>query len=162
MVKDSVVIKLKPFKMTDVKNRDLILKMLKYEDSIITSEVGQSIYRNKVNEALFSIEPQLIIQRMTLKHFGFDTDDDSGSNYREIFRNYYKSPTNYDKEVLQSVTYMRANRCVYYTQPIIKVGDKIPNVELYDLDGKTKLDLHKDILKEGDFNYAFMCAFSTS
>ena len=159
---DIVNTKLKPFTKDDLSDRDLVISMLKKEDTIINDEdVGQAIYRNKYNESLYTLEPQLIIQRIVLKHFGFNTSDENVQMYREIFRTYYKSPTDYDKEVLNSVTYMRSNRCVYYTSPKINVGDTIENVNLLALDGKTKMNLHSDILKQ-PYELALLCAFSTS
>jgi hypothetical protein len=152
----------RPFTQTELKDRDLIIKMLKFEDTLINDEkFGQEIYRNELNGKGTSLEPQFIIQRTVLDHFGFDTSDDSLTTYREIFRTYYKSPFEYDKEVLDSVTYMRENRCVYYKTPEIKVGDKIPDVKIYKQDGKTQVMLHQDILGELK-TPALIMAFSTS
>lgn len=150
---------IQPFTLTNIRDRDLVIKMLRYEDSIIHSDDGQAIYKNPFNESLTSLEPRLIIQRVVLNKYSFDTSDQSVSNYREIFRNYYNSPTDYDKEVLSSVTYMRENKCVYYTSPVINIGDEIPDCKLYQLDGKTETSLYQQL---GDSSHAMLCAFSSS
>jgi len=153
---------IKPFTESDLLNRTLVIEMLKYEDQLINDEqFGQEIYKNEFNGKGTSLDPQFIIQRSVLDNFGFDTTDESLLRYREIFRTYYKSATDYDKEVLDSVTYMRENRCVYYTSPVIKVGDKIPDVNLYKLDGKTVMGLHKDILNK-ESEKTLIMSFSTS
>jgi hypothetical protein len=148
-----------PFTKDDLKNRPLILEMLKHEESIFNSEnVGQEVYRNELNGT--HLEPHFIIQRMVLRYFGFDTSDTSLFNYREIFRTYYKSPFEYDNEVLSTVVYMRENRCVYYKTPDIKLGEIIPNVSLYKLDGKEKVNMHN--ILGNDYDHALICSFSTS
>lgn len=150
-----------PFTSTHVKNRDLIILMLKYEDSIYFGDIGKQLYANKFYLPRTSLNPEYTIIRMVLQQFGFNTDDESIENYLSIFKNYYQSPTSYDKEVLDSVVYMRENKCVYYTAPDINVGDKLPNCSICQLDGQTKISVH-DILKMHDFEYAFIGAFSTS
>ena len=148
-----------PFSINTINDRDLIIQMLKHEDEIIFSEYGQNIYKEKDNNAFSSLMPEYAINRKVLSDFGFDTSDDSVENYRKIFSHYYKSANDYDAEVLSSVVYMRENRCVYYSAPIINVGDTIPDCELYNLDGETKNNI-KNIL--GEFDHAFICGFSSS
>ena len=67
-----------PFSTTDLNNRDLIIKMLKYEDTIYKSEIGQNAFKSF---GLGQLEPLLVINRMTLIHFGFNTDDNSFYTY---------------------------------------------------------------------------------
>lgn len=148
-----------PFTMDTINDRNLIIQMLKCEDEIIFSEYGQNIYKEIDNHALSSLVPEYAIHRKVLSDFGFDTSDDSVENYRRIFSHYYNSANDYDAEVLSSVVYMRENRCVYYTEPVINVGDIIPDCELYDLDGVTTNNI-RSIL--GDFDHAFICGFSSS
>ena len=155
---DTDLVETKLFTRDHLTDRSLILTMLKWEDQLILSDLGQSIYRNKFNKLL---QPQFVIQRMVLTHFGFDTSDNSLSNYREIFRTYYKSPVEYDHEVLDSVVYMRENRCVYYTEPMINVSDKLPHCSLFGLDGHTKYSLHEIIDRSG-YQHCLIAAFSTS
>lgn len=144
-----------------LKERELIISMLRYEDKILNDEeIGQAIYRNSYNDSLHSLEPQFIMHRLVLKQFGFTTSDYSVKMYREIFRTYYKSPTEFDAEVINSVAYMRANRCIYYTSQKIEVGDKIPNVDLLNLNG-SKANLFTDVLGI-PFEKALLCAFSSS
>lgn len=145
-----------PFTKEHVTDRKLIIKMLRFEDSIFKGEFGQAVYKNEYNNKL---EPQFVIQRRVLTDHGFDTSDHSLENYRSIFKHYYRSPTDYDKEVINSVVYMRENRCIYYTEPIIDIGDRLPNCDLYELDGTTKTDIYT--LAEG-YNKCIVAAFSTS
>lgn len=150
----------KPFTEANVCNRDLVIQMLKYEDSIILGNEGEQIYRNPLFKPRVSLTPEYAIHRLVLSHFGFDTTDTSVENYRKIFVHYYNSPTNYDKEVLSSVAYMRENKCVYYTKPIVNVGDIIPDVMLYNLDGNTTTTLYATLAN--DFDYAFVAGYSSS
>jgi len=151
---------IKPFTLQDVKNRDLIIQMLKYEDTIIHGTVAKDIYENELYKPRKSLTPEFTIHRLVLDKFGFDTTDDSVLNYRKIFANYYTSPDDYDKDVISSVTYMRENKLLYYKQPIINVGDKIPDVNLYQLDGKTITTLYEQI--GNNFDHLLVGAFSNS
>ena len=94
----------------------------------------------------------------------FPMMDLSLDNYRSIFKNYYNSPNDYDKEVLDSVHYMRNNRCVYYKQPIIKIGDNILDIlketPVLILNGTNSISLLEAL--GTDFKYAFIGAFSMS
>jgi hypothetical protein len=151
---------IRPFTESDIKNRELVLKMLKYEDEIIHSDLGKSIYENESYEHFSSLETMYIMHRITLNAFGFKTNDDDIQNYRKIFKNYYNSPIDYDKEVIESVTYMRENKCIYYTGKNYNIDDVFENVELYDLTGKNKVNLFDKInLKD---NYTIVGAFSNS
>jgi len=149
-----------PFTVSDIKNRELVLKMLKYEDEIIHGDVGKSIYENESYEHFSSLETIYVMHRITLNAFGFKTNDDDIQNYRKIFKNYYNSPTDYDKEVIESVTYMRENKCIYYTGKNYNVEDLFENVELYDLTGKNKINLFDKI--NSDDNYTIIGTFSNS
>jgi len=151
---------IRPFTESDIKNRELVLKMLKYEDEIIHGDIGKSIYENESYEHFSSLETMYIMHRITLNAFGFKTNDDDIQNYRKIFKNYYNSPTDYDKEVIESVTYMRENKCIYYTGKNYEVGDVFENVELYDLTGKNKVNLFDKINPKD--NYTIVGAFSNS
>ena len=104
--------------------------------------------------------PQLTIQRAILASFGFTTEDSSVEAYRSIFRNYYVSPTDYDRDVLQSVTYMRENLCLYYTTPELKISEPAQNCSLYGLDGKSQHELFSLIRPTSRFT--MLCAFSSS
>ncbi len=148
-----------PFTEDILKDKDLIIKLLSYEDSIILGEEGERIYANPDNCPRVSLFPEHTIHRKTLSHFGFDTSDESVQNYRKIFGYYYRSALDYDKDVLSSVVYMRENKCVYYTQPIINVGDIMPDCSLYELDGKSKTTIKDEL---GEFKYAFVAGFSSS
>ena len=151
---------IRPFIDDDIKNRDLILKMLKYEDEIIHGDIGKSLYDNESYEHYSSLETTYVIHIMTLNAFGFKTNDDDIQNYRKIFKFYYNSPTDYDKEVIESVTYMRENKCIYYTAKNYDIDDTFENIELYDLTGKNKVNLFDKIdLKD---NYTIVGAFSNS
>lgn len=148
----------KKFTLETLKERDLIINMLKYEDSIIRGETGKKIYTNPTYNYTKSFDAEHAIIRLVLDNFDFETDDSAIENYNKIFKTYYNSPTDYDSEVLKSVAYMRENKCVYYTKPEIKVGDTINNCLLYDVDGnKTSI-----IESLGEFEHAFIAGFSNS
>lgn len=149
----------KKFTELDLLNKDLIIKMLQYEDTLIHGEVGKKIYTDDLMLPRRSLTPEWTIHRLVLAKFGFSTDDEDVLNYRKIFLTYYNSPTDYDKDVLKSVTYMRENKCVYYTAPDINIGDSYPDCEVYKLDGKTKTTILKEL---GKFKYAVIGAFSNS
>ncbi|ARF08934.1 hypothetical protein Catovirus_1_984 [Catovirus CTV1] len=151
---------LKVFTLDHIKDKDLVIKMLKYEDSIYLGEKGKEIYENEMYRPRISLDPEYAINRMVLLNFGFDTSDESTENYRKIFSHYYKSALDYDKDVLSSVTYMRNNKCVYYTKPVLEIGDQIPNCRIYKLDGIIETSLFDEL--GNDFNFAFVGAFSNS
>lgn len=151
---------LRPFTIEHIKNKKLIIEMLQYENGIYMGNMGKQIYSNKLYRPTISLDPEYAINRLVLLNFGFDTSEESVKNYRSIFSYYYNSPTDYDKEVLSSVTYMKNNKCVYYTKPIIEIGSIIPNCKIYCLDGKTETNLYNEL--GNDYNYAFIGAFSNS
>ena len=148
----------KPFTDQTLIDRKLIIRMLKYEDTLILGETGKKIYTDSTYEATKSLFSEHVVHRLVLDHFGFDTTDQSVLTYRKIFRTYYKSPVDYDSEVMRSVAYMRENRCVYYLEPEIKVGDMIPDCKLYTLDG-TETTIKSSL---GEFDLAFVAGFSNS
>ena len=78
---------------------------------------------------------------------------------RKIFLKYYKSPTEYDEEVLQSVTYMRENKSVYYTKPDYNIGDLFKPVKVYDV-SENVINLIDKINAQD--RYTFIGGFSTS
>jgi len=149
------------FQQTDVFNRDLILKMLKYEDELYLSSYGQKIIGDPGMNNIFTLENSKTIQRLTLEHFNFSSCNESLSNYRTIFHHYWNSASDYDKDVLSSVYYLRENRCLYYTSPDLLPGDIAPDSELYELDGITKTSVHQ-LLKEQPTKQTIIAAFSTS
>ncbi len=152
-----------PFTDETLKNRELIIKMLQYEDSIILSDKGQQIYKQNTNNLYVSLASFYIIHRMVLNHFNFTTTDQDVLNYRKIFKTYYKSPIDYDKDVINSVTYMRENKCIFYDSKVIEIGEQIPDVVVHKLDG-TKTSLQDEIkikVDEGN-EKIFVGAFSNS
>jgi len=151
----------KPFTNNDVNNRYLVISMLKYEEALVRSDFGQTLYNNPLNRPLVTLNVEKSINRLTLSHFGYDTTDNSVANYRSIFRHYYRSPTDYDKEVLDSVHYMRENKCVYYTKEPLKVGQLMPNCRLFTIDGTTQVNLH-DVIQKEAAKYTVVAAFSLS
>lgn len=151
----------KPFTINDIHNKKLVIQMLKFEEHFTKSKEGQALYANKLNRPLVSLDIEHSINRIVLDHFDFDTSDKSVENYRTIFKTYFKSPDDYDKEVINSVHYMRENKCVFYKNPIIEIGQKIPNCELTELDGQKKTTLYDAIKKEAG-EYTVFAAFSLS
>uniref|UniRef100_A0A6C0C6N6 Uncharacterized protein n=1 Tax=viral metagenome TaxID=1070528 RepID=A0A6C0C6N6_9ZZZZ len=151
----------RPFTHADVKNKPLVIKMLNYEEEITRSDVGRTLYATKLNRPLVSLTVEHTLNRLTLTHFGFDTSDESVEMYRTIFRNYYTSPTEYDAEVLNAVHYMRGNKCVYYTEQPLQIGDAIPDCPLFMINGTEITSLYDEI-KRGGAKRTIIAAFSLS
>ena len=150
----------RPFTISDIGNRELILKMLRYEDSIMLGPIGAAIFADNTLPHLTALDTYYIFHRETLSAHGFNTTDEDVANYRKIFSHYYVSPHQYDAEVLGSVCYMRQNKCVYYTAPLINIGDAAPNADLLTLSGHpTNLF---EILDTQKHAYTFVGAFSNS
>ena len=152
---------LKEFTDVDIKNKELVLKMLKYEDKYYNSMEGQKLIRRKGMHNITSLEGGKTIQRLTLKQFGYNPNDESLAKYRRIFHNYYNNSRDYDKDILKSVYYMRENRLLYYTTPKINIGDIIPNCKLYDIGLGTNRDLY-NILNETNNKQVILASYSMS
>lgn len=150
-----------PFTRDSVLNRDLVIQMLCREEEITKSQKGQDMYRNSYNNPFISLEVEKALNRMVLSEFGFTTTDEDVSQYRTIFKTYFKSPEDYDREVIGSVHYMRENKCVFYKHPRMKTGQRIPNVDLYRLDGINKTSLY-DAIGHPRPQYTLFAAFSLS
>lgn len=150
-----------PFTPTQVADRELVLRMLRFEDVIIHSERGANIYRRQPNSGLTDLHPEKAIHRVVLVQFKFNTSDESVETYRTIFAHYYRSPTDYDAEVMQAVTYMRENRTVFYTADPVVVGSPLPDAPLLTLGDGVATSVSEQLSKK-EFKYAFIGAFSTS
>jgi len=150
-----------PFTLESIKNKELVIKMLNYEEEYTKSDEGQVMYHNPLNRPLVSLTIEKAIQRIVLTRFGFDTSDESLANYRKIFKTYYESPEKYDPDVLNATHYMRENKCVYYKEPPIELGQKIPDCQLYQLDGVTTTTLY-DIINKKPSDYTLIAGFSLS
>jgi hypothetical protein len=148
----------KKFTEDTLTKRELIIDMLKYEDSLIKGKTGEEIYKNPSYKTTQTFDAENAIIRLVLDKFHFETNDDDIKNYNKIFKTYHRSPTDYDSEVVNSVAYMRENRCVYYTSPEIKIGDTIEDCKIYDIDG-TETSIKESL---GEFEYAFIAGFSNS
>jgi hypothetical protein len=165
------------FTENELSNRDLVIRMLKWESEYMCSEEGQQRYRTIGSGQFTSLDNEYAFNRRVLREFGFTTTDHSVANYRQIFRTYFRSPTDYDAEVIQASHYMRNNRCVFYTTPEIHPGDKIPDVplltsgagqmpiSLYDAIRDYKLPSttqHDPTQQPKEWSRLFICAFSNS
>lgn len=111
-----------PFDADRVEDRDLVLRMLAAEDALLLSRKAADMYTASSYFPQRSFTVERAVQRMVLRQFGFATDPDSVSNYRAIFSRYYTSPSDYDREVMGSVVYMRENRLLYYAAPPVGMG----------------------------------------
>ena len=154
----------KPFTGDKLSDRLLIIAMLQFEDSIILGQKGKELYSNPRYKSLSSLKVDKTINRIVLTHFGFSNKDSDVENYRKIFRTYYRSPTDYDAEVLKSVAYMRENKCMFYLGKEINIGDKIPDSTVFRLDGK-KTSIFEQIERAkatGKFDKFFVAGFSIS
>lgn len=131
--KDEATQPVGPFTLEHITNKELVIQMLKYETQIAKDpNVGQQLYNNKLLQPLKTLNVEKILNRLTLKHFNFITDDDSVENYRSIFRHYYKGPKDYDEQVISASYYMANNRCKFYETEELVIGAVIPNVPIYD------------------------------
>lgn len=148
------------FEKSHIANKDLILSMLKFEDQLFLSKEGQN-FLNEYGRNITSLEGSKSIQRMTLNHFGFESKDTDLAIYRTIFQHYYRNSMDYDPDVLNSVYYMRENRCLYYKTEPLKLNTTIPNVDIYGLDGTTQYNLHQ-VIKEKNYTKTILAAFSLS
>jgi len=143
-----------------IKNKSLILKMLKYENDIFLSDTGQTFLRN-FGYKTTSLEGSKSIQRHVLQRFGFLSSDDDLKIYRRIFHHYYNSPVDYDKDILKSVFYMRENRCLYYTSKPLYDGEIIPNINIFNLNGSDEISLH-ELINSKQYDKTIVAAFSLS
>lgn len=154
--------KFQPFTKDHVNDRDLVIKMLKHETGIATGEWGQQRYRDPGSGTSVSLDNEYAFNRRTLHDFGFNTSDEDVLTFRTIFKNYFKGPDDYDKEVIDSSYYMKNNRCVYYQAEPLANGDLLPNCRLYKLDGTTATDLHSAIRGSSGASRGLICAYSNS
>lgn len=160
--------KIIPLTIKHIKNKKLVINLLKREDALFQGDIGQKIFSNPLYGGLYSNEPQKIIQRKVLSDFGFSNDDNSLKLYRSIISHYYKNSTNYDKDVMNAITYFRENRCLYYKNQF-NIGDKLIDVPLIKFD-KKELKASDSTLyaainygnKNIDFGGAILCSFSQS
>jgi len=158
-------------------NRELVIRMLQWESEFMCSTEGQARYKTPGSGQFTSLDNEYAFNRRVLREFGFTTNDRSVMNYRRIFRTYFRSPTDYDTEVINASHYMRNNRCVFYTTPEIKIGDTIPNVPLLTTNPENSKENTPTTLYDAIQNYKlcpstatndtewsrlFICAFSNS
>ena len=87
--------------------------MLKFEDSVVNSDLGNSIFNYDSYEHFTCQEAMNCIHRHVLNNFGFSNKDDDIFNYRQIFSNYYKSQFDYDKDVISLFTCIKENKFVH-------------------------------------------------
>ena len=164
------------FTEIELSTRDLVIRMLKWESEYMCSEEGQQRYKTIGSGQFTSLDNEYAFNRRVLREFGFTTNDFSVANYRKIFRTYFRSPSDYDADVINSSHYMRNNRCVFYTTPEIKVGDQIPDVPLL-TNGNQPITLYDAIrdyklgpsttttdssANNQEWSRLFICAFSNS
>lgn len=148
------------FTLDHTHNKELVVKMLTYEDAYGKSEEAMKIYTSKLSHP-HTLFPIYVIHKKVLTDFGFDTSDESVTNYRKIFSVFYKSPTEYDRDVINSVYYMKNNKCMFYKKPMPKVGDKITDCSILNLDGSSTT-LFNALHSISNAEYYFMCSFSMS
>lgn len=156
----STNINLIPFTPAHVLDKELVIRMLQFEDQYGKSEEGQQYYKTELLQPQTTLNAIYATHRYVLNHFGFTTDDECVETYRTIFRTYYRSPTDYDVDVISSVFYMRGNKCVFYTRPKLTVGNKLVNCNLLNLDGSSTTLF--DAVNSQQFTYCFVGAFSKS
>lgn len=141
-------------------DRDLILRMLKAEDQLYFSKMGQEHIAEHGGNT--STESGKVLQRAVLLRFGFDPSEESIRTYRSVIHHYYKSATDYDKEIMDSVVYLRENKLLYYTTDKPLIGSTYKDVRVYDLmDNEVRIsDLVERAHNKG--KNLIVAAFSTS
>jgi hypothetical protein len=144
------------FTISHVKNRELVKQMLEYENYIFFTPLVQNMFTDPKYSGVI---PYKKLHQMVLEHFDFYPSLMNVQNYEKIFRHYYKSPINHDKEIINSVVYMRENLRIHYINPIIEVNNIAPNVPIYDLCG-VLINLYQIINPKAQ--YCFVAAFSLS
>jgi hypothetical protein len=86
-----IINNLQPFNKNHISDKQLMLKMLQFEDNTFLSSQGQQFLKN-YGDKITSLDGLKSIQRLTLNHFGFCSTDVDLNNYRTIFHHYYNSP----------------------------------------------------------------------
>jgi hypothetical protein len=148
-------------KELDISDKRLVIEMLKYEEQLSFSKEIQELY-SKNDLIYFEIENLII--RLVLQHFGYEPSIGNIKNYKGILNYYYFSPTNYDKEVMNSLMRFRENRLLYYRKPHPRLKEKAINVNLLELEAKRETSLY-DILSDNEskgYLYSVIAAFSGS
>ena len=151
--------KLKKLSNVDLQNKELVIKMLRWEEEYAKHPMNQERYKNKLTEPFVSLTNEKAFNRATLLNFGFDTCDDNVNMYRLIFKTYYNSPLDYDKDVINASYYMRNNRLKFYKTLKLHKNDIIPNCNLYLTNGINKTMLYDEL---NNYDYYMIHAFSTS
>lgn len=156
-----ITTQLVPFTKNDVLNKELIIRMLKYETAIaLDPNIGARLYDNTILEPLTTLNVEKILNRLTLIKFNFDATDESVKMYRTIFSNYYQSPTSYDHDVINASYYMRNNKTVFYKSTALTLNDTIPNVPIHTMEKKIVM-LH-EIIDNLSSTMTIIAAFSLS
>lgn len=150
---------LKPFTIDDLYNRKLMLEMLRKEDELFMSKLGQEHLTQ--HGGLTSLEGNKVLQRDILNRFGYLADDDSLRLYRSVIHVYYKSPQEYDREIMNSVVYLRENRLLYYDTMKPRIGQKYVDVDLLTLDGTETVKL-SSLMPPKPKTKLLVASFSTS
>ena len=88
-----------------INNKELVKTMLSYEDTVIHGDIGKEIYADDSYEHFSTLEAMYTIHRIVLNSFNFKNTDDDIINYRKIFSRYYKSPFDYDEDVINCTHY---------------------------------------------------------
>lgn len=137
------------FSQDHVRNRDLILKMLKAEEQLYMSKLGQEHILN--HGGLSSLDNVKTLQRQILKEFKFNPSNTSLDNYRTIIQTYYRSPDDYDQEIMSSVVYLRENRLLYYKTSKPEIRQTYIDLPVYDRGSERKLYI-SDLIKQAKQN----------
>lgn len=148
------------FTHDNIKDKKLVLKMLVYENEYGKSTTVKNMYRDELLYYNRDLTITYAIHRHVLDKFDFDTSYESVKNYRSIFLNYYNSPSDYDKDVINSVYYIKYNKCVFYDKPLLNIGENMVDCKLLDINGNHTTLF--SILENSSFEHAFIGAFSNS
>lgn len=138
-------------------DRALVLRMLGTDEQLLRSDEGQRLFREFPGDAAMRE-----MQRRVLCAHGFTQTRQDVNCYRRVCAVYAASPTHYDEEVVQAVTYLRANRLLFYTEHAPILGAALPNVDVYSLSEERFVPLHEAVAALPHAPRALVCAFSTS
>lgn len=110
-------------------SKDKVLELFKFEDSLRKSKEWQLRY-DEICSLYGTNKTQIVeneIQKTVLHMSGYCNDEDDIEEYRRIF-NLWRD----DRDVVNSILTMKNNIMM---NPMICIGEKVPNVQLHDVGG---------------------------
>lgn len=109
--------------------RTLAIDMLRRDDELRLSNEVQQRYAKYPEDCAYKTRVTENVQRQVAREFGFDKNMEEGLEVMRCSLAIFPG----DEEIINSAHYLRNN--IHAACPL-KVGQKIPNIELYDLASK--------------------------